>query len=245
MTRLICSCSNSGNRLCEQLSALKNKMRLLKANDNWRSSVSSIATFASAIERPTSDYSMMTNKENIQDAYQVAIRYAAERHGAKRQMVPGTKLPYLLHLSNVAMEVLAASRYMKSMDLKLAVQVALLHDTMEDTATRKTQLEKKFGIGVADGVAALTKKKKKGLTKTEKMNDSLARIKNQPREVWCVKLADRITNLQKPPSTWDLDKRKAYASEAKQILDALRGANAFLEKRLRQKIRFYQSEYCK
>ncbi|MFM2135365.1 MAG: hypothetical protein RL021_765, partial [Bacteroidota bacterium] len=167
---------------------------------------------------------MKDNIENVQDAYQFAIRFAAERHGANHQKVPGTNLPYLLHLSNVAMELLAAAGYMKRMDLKLAVQVALLHDTLEDTGTSKSALKNKFGSEVADGVAALTKKKNKRLTKADKMIDSLERIKRQPREIWCVKLADRITNLQRPPSTWGLSKRKAYAVEAKQILDALRGA---------------------
>ena len=41
-----------------------------------------------------------------QDIYQKAIKYAGKAH--KNQLVPGTESNYLLHLSNVAMEVLFA-----------------------------------------------------------------------------------------------------------------------------------------
>lgn len=188
---------------------------------------------------------MKKESYSVQDAYQVAVRFAAEKHGIERQKVPGTNLPYLMHLSNVAMEILVASSHMRNMDISYAVQVALLHDTLEDTPTSKATLKRKFGSDVAGGVDALTKKKNKRQSKEEKMKASLERIKQQPREVWCVKLADRITNLQKPPESWNIEKRNAYATEAVLILTALRGANRFLEKRLEQKIKAYRKRYCK
>ena len=45
-----------------------------------------------------------------QDIYINAYRFAAEAHWnrKKKQVVPGTDIPYLMHFSLVAMEVIAA-----------------------------------------------------------------------------------------------------------------------------------------
>ena len=71
------------------------------------------------------------------------------------------------------------------------------------------------------------------------MTDSLRRILLQPREVWMVKLADRINNLQPPPSHWKDPKIAAYRAEAIQIVEALGPASPYLEGRLRAKIAAY------
>lgn len=173
----------------------------------------------------------------IQELYQNAIKFAAIKHAQKNQVVPGTKLPYLLHLSNVAMEILIADRETKSWDVDLAVQLALLHDTLEDTDTELDELETIFGARVAEGVAALTKNA--SLPKEDQMMDSLTRIKKLDKEVWSVKLADRITNLQPPPHFWKPEKIIRYRNEAILILSELKGANDYLEKRLAEKIGEY------
>ena len=49
--------------------------------------------------------------------------------------------------------------YTEEFDLDFAVQVALLHDIIEDTATTYDELAEHFGSKVADGVLALTKNK--------------------------------------------------------------------------------------
>ena len=72
------------------------------------------------------------------------------------------------------------------------------------------------------------------------MMDSLMRIKKLPVEVWAVKLADRITNLQPPPSHWDNEKKKKYRTEAQFILDELGTGNLFLANRLKEKILEYE-----
>lgn len=46
-------------------------------------------------------------KQLSQDIYIRASRFAAEAHNG--QLVPGTDLPYMLHINLVAMEVLAAA----------------------------------------------------------------------------------------------------------------------------------------
>ena len=76
------------------------------------------------------------------------------------------------------------------------------------------------------------------------MADSLARIKEQPREVWMVKLADRITNLQPSPKGWyKIDgKIEAYRNELEKILSELGDASEALAERLREKIGVYPGQ---
>jgi len=174
---------------------------------------------------------------NVQSLYQKAIRFAAYRHMEKKQKVKGTKLPYVVHLSNVAMEILVASAHTEHLDLEFAVPVALLHDTIEDTSTTLQELDEQFGNDIATGVLALTKNDM--LPKEQQTIDSLARIKQLKKEVWAVKLADRITNLQEPPSDWSSNKRIKYLEDSKLILHALRGGNKYLAARLKEKIEEY------
>ncbi|MEM9908058.1 MAG: HD domain-containing protein, partial [Cyanobacteria bacterium P01_D01_bin.44] len=163
-----------------------------------------------------------------QEDYRKAYRFAAEAH--QGQLFPGTELPYLMHLSFVCMEVMAALRAEPGHDENLAVQCALLHDVIEDTPVTFDQVQTTFGAAVANGVLALSKNR--ALAKPEQMSDSLRRIQQQPQVVWMVKLADRITNLHAPPAHWDLGKITRYQAEAQTIYEALRGASPYLARRI-------------
>jgi guanosine-3',5'-bis(diphosphate) 3'-pyrophosphohydrolase len=175
---------------------------------------------------------------DIQTAWQQALKFAAAKHAVKNQTVPGTNLPYTVHITNVAMEILVAAQHSENFDAVFAVQVALLHDTLEDTETAYDELAAAFSPAIAEAVAALTKNK--SLPKPDRMNDSLQRVRKLQKEVWAVKLADRITNLQPPPKHWDAEKIKAYKLEAREILESLRGGNEYLEARLQLKIGEYE-----
>jgi guanosine-3',5'-bis(diphosphate) 3'-pyrophosphohydrolase len=173
-----------------------------------------------------------------QSLYQQAIVFAAAKHVEMGQTIPGTNLPYVVHLSNVAMEILIAAPHTPNFQLDFAIQVALLHDTLEDTSATLEEISNRFGPDIAQGVSALTKND--ALPKAEKMPDSLKRIKELQPEVWAVKLADRITNLQKPPGHWDSAKIAEYRQESIHLLRELKGGNAYLEKRLQEKIAEYE-----
>lgn len=172
-----------------------------------------------------------------QEIYQKAIKFAGEKH--KNQRVPGTESNYLLHISNVAMEILLAYHKNNSFDKDFAIQLALLHDTMEDTETNFEEIESKFGHRVALGVQALTKDENLS-SKKERMIDSLKRINALEKEVGMVKLADRITNLQEPPIHWKKDKIQNYLNEAKLINETLNNKNEYLNNRLQTKIDDYK-----
>jgi (p)ppGpp synthase/HD superfamily hydrolase len=173
----------------------------------------------------------------LQSHYQEAIIFATYKHLEKKQKVKGTKLPYVVHLSNVAMELFAASSSTPGFDLDYAIRVALLHDTIEDTNTTLEEIEELFGADIADGVLALTKNT--SLPKEMQIPDSLARIKKMRKEIWAVKLADRIANLQAPPSRWHNRKIRKYREESNLIHHTLRDGNKYLARRLGNVIKDY------
>ena len=171
----------------------------------------------------------------LQQSWLAAWSFAARAHCA--QKFPGTDLPYLVHIGAVSMEILVAHQQLPFARPELAVQCALLHDTLEDTPTEESELVSRFGADVAAGVRALTKNA--ALAKSEAMADSLRRIREQPVEVWAVKLADRISNLGPPPPHWTAEKITSYAKEARTILDALGDAHDPLARRLAERIAQY------
>lgn len=176
----------------------------------------------------------------IQKLYQDAMKYAGVKHCD--QLVPGTKSNYLLHISNVSMEILMAHKELPTFDLEYAIQVAILHDTLEDTDATYDDIKKLFGMDVANGVQSLTKNDSLP-TKILKMEDSIKRIRQQQMEVALVKLADRITNLQEPPAHWTIEKRNKYLQEARSIAITLQGHHSYLDQRIKRKIDQYV-QYC-
>lgn len=167
------------------------------------------------------------------DLYLRALRFAARAHGDQR--MPGQeRFPYVVHVTSVA--AVAASAIEPGIDGDLLIGCALLHDVVEDTKIGDVQIEEEFGPAIAAGVRALTKTK----AALDPMSDSLRRICEQPREVWMVKLADRIVNLTPPaPPHWSAEKRAAYAREGGVILDALGAAHDGLASLLRARIAAY------
>jgi (p)ppGpp synthase/HD superfamily hydrolase len=184
------------------------------------------------------------------EAWLSAWYFAADAHGG--QLVPGSRRPYIAHVGAVAMEISHAIAQRAELASRssgaefgaaverpeLAIQVALLHDVVEDTSITIDQIRARFGDAVADGVAAMSKNPSVG-DKPAQMRDSLLRIRAQPPEVWMVKLADRITNLAPPPEHWTAAKIAGYRIEAELILVELGAACPVLGPRLASQIRAY------
>jgi (p)ppGpp synthase/HD superfamily hydrolase len=171
-----------------------------------------------------------------QEKYQKAIAFAGYAH--KNQLVPGKEYNYVVHISNVAAEIARLIMAEKIDDENLAIQCALLHDIIEDTDTEIEDIKNEFGENVLNGILALTKNEK--INKENKMKDSLKRIKEQGKEIACVKMADRITNLQRPPGYWNKEKIKKYRDEAILIYNELKEFSQFLGNRLKEKIKEYE-----
>ena len=182
---------------------------------------------------------MITTTPDIQTLYQKAIRFAGEKHAS--QKMPASEANYLVHLANVAMEVMIAAEHLAEFDVKFAVQVALLHDVLEDTDLSYSELQRAFSDDIAEAVRALSKDE--SLPADQQIPDSLRRIKKFRKEVWAVKLSDRISNMQEPPKSWSVEKTKKYHQVAKLILKELDGGNSYLEQRLKTKIDNYKQYF--
>ena len=115
------------------------------------------------------------------------MKFAGEKHSD--QKVPGTNSNYLLHISNVAMEILMAYTVNNDFDINFAIRVAIMHDTIEDTTADINELKREFGEKIARAVQALTKNETLS-TKKKMITDSLDRINQLEKEVGMVKLAD-------------------------------------------------------
>jgi (p)ppGpp synthase/HD superfamily hydrolase len=172
-----------------------------------------------------------------QEKYLTAWNFACTVHNG--QTLPCSDIPYINHLGLVAMEAMATVAHENIDNPNLLVVCAILHDSIEDTATSYEDISNSFGTDIAKGVSALTKNTQL-LSKHEQMLDSISRIKRQPIEIWMVKLCDRISNLQAPPIHWDKNKIIQYQNEARLILNQLSEANHFLATRLKNKIIAYE-----
>ena len=134
----------------------------------------------------------------------------------------------------VANEVLIADKNEPAINLENAIQIALLHDILEDTSITKEQLENHFSPQVAHGVDLLTKRK------NQPIREYLQRIKEGPKDISLIKMCDRITNLQKPPSSWTSEKIAEYLEESKIILEMLGSSHTYAANRLKSKMESYK-----
>ncbi|MXO04213.1 HD domain-containing protein [Flavobacterium sp. HBTb2-11-1] len=174
--------------------------------------------------------------DEIQNTWQLVSKlHDGQKYGGSNE---GERIEYINHIGSVVFEVLNASRFTENMNADLAVKCAMLHDSIEDTAFNYEKVNDLFGSEVASGVLALTKNDKIG-DSLEKMLDSLNRIKQQPIEIWAVKMADRICNLYEPPYYWDDEKKLKYIEEAKMIHNELKDGNVYLAERLKNKTQNY------
>ena len=172
-------------------------------------------------------------------AYEKAWQFAALAHKGQtyKGRTPETNYDYITHIGMVTTRVLQGLNATPQANADLALQCALLHDTLEDTSTTYEQLMAEFGKSVAEGVLALSKNP--DLPRGEQMRDSLERIIQQPKEVWMVKLADRADNLNYVPWNWTAERINDYKIEAQLILDTLGAANPLLAQQLAERIAHY------
>lgn len=174
--------------------------------------------------------------DDFQNIWQkVSILHSGQTYGGQNK---NEKIEYINHIGSVVFEIMNAAKNTSDFNAELAIKCAFLHDTIEDTNLSIEDLEREYGKQVREGVLALTKNT--NLEKEHQMKDSLDRIKAQPKEIWAVKMADRICNLYAPPYYWNESKKKKYLEEAQIIYAYLKEGNDYLAKRLLEKIEAYK-----
>ncbi|MDB5902932.1 MAG: rsh 1 [Betaproteobacteria bacterium] len=155
-----------------------------------------------------------------------ALHFAADKHRDQRRKDDEAS-PYINHPIEVA-ELLA--RVGGVTDL-IALQGAILHDTIEDTDTSPDELERQFGAEVRRVVEEVTDDKT--LPKAERKRLQVEHAAHISHPARLVKLADKISNVRSvtltPPSKWPLSRRQEYLDWTEQVVGGLRGTNAPLE----------------
>jgi guanosine-3',5'-bis(diphosphate) 3'-pyrophosphohydrolase len=109
---------------------------------------------------------------------------------------------------------------------------AILHDTVEDTDTALTDIERAFGAEVRQVVAEVTDDKR--LPKAERKRRQVQHAPHASEAARLVKLADKICNVRdvtdSPPATWTDVERRAYLDWSAEVVAGCRGLNAALER---------------
>lgn len=153
----------------------------------------------------------------------------AKHHGQVRNHAES--VPYVVHPLRVAL-LLWEEAGIHDEDLLLA---ALLHDTLEDTATTPEEIGAKFGPRVQKLVQELTEKP------NATGEDEVKSAKAMSKEAKTIKLGDRTHNLRDlidhPPKVWHTDKVHRFLDRSADLLIALQGVNPVLEKAYREAMR--------
>jgi guanosine-3',5'-bis(diphosphate) 3'-pyrophosphohydrolase len=107
----------------------------------------------------------------------------------------------------------------------------LLHDTIEDTATTREELTRRFGSDVADLVAEVTDDKT--LPKQERKRLQIETASEKSPHAQTLKLADKISNLRailsSPPADWDYKRKKEYFDWAQRVVNGFTAPNPALK----------------
>ncbi len=121
--------------------------------------------------------------------------------------------PYFVHVFSTALNLAELG-----MD-PTVIAVGFLHDTLEDTDTKKSDLEKEFGeeiVTLIDGVTKLGTVKYKGIERNiENLRKFFVSVANDLR-VLIIKLADRLHNIETLEFV-RIDKQKRIALETLEV----------------------------
>jgi hypothetical protein len=157
-----------------------------------------------------------------------ALGFAATAHANQRRKGAAQE-PYVNHLIEVAGLVLEATAGRDA----AAAGAALLHDVVEDTPTKLSDIEASFGADVARLVAETSDDM--SLPKDERRRARIAAASRKSPRAKLVKTADLISNLRavanSPPAGWGADRQLGYLDGCRQMMDAMRGPHPELEAR--------------
>ena len=109
---------------------------------------------------------------------------------------------------------------------------AVLHDTIEDTATSGEELEQRFGREVRMLVEEMTDDKR--LPKPERKRLQIEHARAASHRAKLIKLGDKICNVRDvthaPPDGWSAERRREYLDWTAEVVSGCRGASAALER---------------
>ena len=143
-----------------------------------------------------------------------AIMFAAEKH--QNQVRKGDNpIPYINH----PLMVMNLVNMSGITDVRV-LSAAVLHDTVEDTSATLEEIEKLFGKDVASMVDEVSDDK--ALSKLERKQQQVERVRNASSGAKLIKIADKISNCldvcNNPPSSWKLLDAQGYICWSKEVV---------------------------
>lgn len=117
-----------------------------------------------------------------------AIELAARAH--RGQFRKGTKIPYLTHPFGVGMNLLECG-------FPLALVIAgFLHDTLEDTNVKETDIRKRFGERVLKIVRGATEPEHGNKPWKDRKEHTIGHLRSAAQDVVIVSCADKLDNIR-------------------------------------------------
>jgi (p)ppGpp synthase/HD superfamily hydrolase len=163
-----------------------------------------------------------------------AALFAARKHKGQRRKDPAAT-PYINHPLAVA-ELLARVGGVSDV---VVLQAALLHDTIEDTATTGDELESLFGIEVRKLVEEVTDDK--SLPDTERKRLQVVHADALSPGAQLIKLADKICNVTDvmldSPTQWSVQRKIDYLTWTEQVVANLSSPNPSLQTQFNEILR--------
>lgn len=159
----------------------------------------------------------MVNLWNKETIYK-AVFYATHAHNRAMPVYDPDQKSFTAHFTLVALNALNFSMD-EDIDREFLMTIAVLHDTIEDTDVTFDDLNREFGLKVANAVKALSRDQ--NLEYYDQIPDCIERIKLQPKEVAIVKMADRLFNVRERYLKWTKEKQDKYKVEAQYVCDEL------------------------
>lgn len=162
------------------------------------------------------------------DVHQViqAVLFAINKHRLQKRK-DAMQTAYIIHPIGVAYLLLSIG-HVRDPDMIIA---ALLHDTVEDTATTYEEITLQFSSRVAEFVREMTDDK--SLPKLERKRLQIENAPHKSAGAAQIKLADKLYNLKdlmdKSPVDWSQERVQEYFKWAKHVVDRLPWVNASLK----------------
>src|SRR5258706_2730604 len=170
---------------------------------------------------------MVKRARDRMDQFLEVLAFSAYKHRAQRRKAR--------HASAYINHPIALARVLHNegeISDSATLCAAILHDTVEDTQTTRTELARKFGAAIADVVMEVTDNKR--LRKHTRKRLQIEHAPHLSRRAKLVKLADKICNLRDlrdhPPVGWSRSRKRQYFDWAKRVVDGLRGVHQGLER---------------
>ncbi len=155
-----------------------------------------------------------------------ALKFAALKHRDQRRKDPAAT-PYINHPISV-MEMLWDIAGVREIEVLVA---ALLHDTLEDTATTPQELETLFGTQVLALVQEVSDDK--SLPRDVRKQLQVEHAADHSPGARLIKIADKTCNVHDigvtPPPNWSIERRRAYLEWSYKVIAGMRGTHPALE----------------